>query len=153
MRCPYCTFENPDGFKYCGECGKRLLTEKDRSRAVALCHDLNESLAQHLRELERHPERERSKMASDFVNRTGMPGAQVMDRMRRLEKHLKAREYDSAASVKAPVKGLADYYQHLQRHAEQSEEDPSKRKETLKFVGHCASTAIELAGLIATVLG
>ena len=91
-------------------------------------------------------------MAQDFEDRTGMSAQQAKDKMQRLEKHLKDLEFDSARILNAPVRQLAEYFQHLHRHTESSEKDPVKRRETLKFVGHCTSTAIELAGLVATIL-
>jgi len=81
-----------------------------------------------------------------------MPAAQAARRMRRLEIHLREKRFDAAASIRAPVKGLADYYAHQKKNAKSRDKDPERRKEDLKFVGHCASTAIELAGLIATIL-
>lgn len=152
MRCTRCDFDNPAGFQYCGKCGKKMLTADEHSRAIALCHEVNESLTKHLKELERRPPSERSRMAQDFEDKTGMSAQQAKDKMQRLEKHLKDREFDSARSLNAPVRQLAEYFQHLHKHTESSEKDPVKRKETLRFVGHCASTAIELAGLVATIL-
>jgi len=153
MRCPKCGFRNPSGFEYCGKCGKRILTGEEHEHVVALCHEVNGSLAQHLGDLRLRPSSERSKTAIDFKNKTGMPAEQAAKRMQRLEKHLKEKKYDVAASVKAPVKGLADYYASQREKIRSNEKDPDKRKEELKFIGHCASTAIELAGLVATILG
>jgi len=153
MRCSSCGFRNPAGYQYCGKCGKRILTGKEHTHIIALCHEVNESLAQHLKDLEHRPSSERSRTAADFKKKTGMPAAQAAKRMRGLEKHLKDKNFDDAASIKAPVKGLAEYYAHQRKNVLSDSRDPEKRKEDLKFIGHCASTAIELAGLIATILG
>jgi hypothetical protein len=153
MLCPRCGFRNPTGYEYCGKCGKRILTDKEHIHVIALCHEVNESLSKHLGDLRSRPSSERSKTAIDFKRKTGMPAVEAARRMQRLEKHLKAMKYDDAASVKAPIKGLAEYYSSQQSKVRSSGKNPGKRKEDLKFIGHCASTAIELAGLVATILG
>ncbi len=153
MRCSRCGFLNPAGYPYCGKCGKMILTGKEHNHVITLCHEVNESLARHIKDLEHRPSAERSKTAADFKKRTGMPAAQAAERMQRLERHLKEKKFDAAASTEAPVKGLADYYSNQRKNVGSNEKDPEKRKEDLRFIGHCASTAIELAGLVATILG
>ncbi len=152
MRCPKCGFKSPKGFKFCGECGRRIPTGEEHSRVLVLCHEMNKSLERHLQEIQRLPSPQRAKASAEFKRHTGMPASTAVKNLRLLEKRLKERDYDAAGSIKAPVKGLAAYYEGRKDKVRSIEKDPAERKERLKFIGKCASTSIELAGLIAPFL-
>ena len=51
MKCPKCQAENPDGVKFCGECGSSVSTELTCPRCghenlggVKFCHECGQSL-------------------------------------------------------------------------------------------------------------
>jgi len=152
MRCERCGFDNPAGFRFCGRCGKKMVSDADQRRAVSLAREANRHLAKHLDDMKGCSPSERARLSRAFESKTGMPVKEAKARMQRLERHLRGVEFDRAASVKAPVKELAEYYDHLRARVHEKEKDPEKRKEALRFAGKCGSTAIELAGLAATIL-
>ncbi len=152
MKCDRCGFDNPPGFRFCGRCGRKMISDAKHKRVVALCKEANRQLAKHVSDMRAQTTAEKSKLSRAFEDKTGMSARDATDRMSKLEKHLKSGEFDRAASLKAPVKDLANYYDHLCARIRETETDPEKRKEALRFAGKCGSTAVELAGLVATLL-
>ena len=157
IRCPHCDFDNPDGMKYCGECGKRLvkrtsLSPKEHSRAVVICENLNCSLINHVRTWEARPLTERQRLEYDFQVETGMPPEMALDRMRVLESHLKGKEFAKIAALGAPVKELASYFDHLKAQVRVIEKDPKIKKEAEKRIAECASMALDLANIVTSLI-
>lgn len=151
--CPRCGFENPEGFKFCGKCGKSIPSEADHARAVALSHELEHALGMHVAGWSGRSGPERAAMRADFEKHTGMSPAEATVRMQKLEGHLRGRDFRKIGDLKAPVKELGVYFAHTRDRLVETEKDPKKRKEAEKELVHCASTAIDLAGLLSNMLG
>ncbi len=151
--CPRCGFKNPEGFKFCGKCGKSIPSEVDHVRAVALSHELERALGRHVAGWSSSSAPDRAAVRADFEKHAGMSPAEATVRMQKLEGHLRGKEFSRIAGLKAPVKELGAYFLHSRERLKLVEKDPKKRKEAEMELAHCTSTAIDLASLLTNFLG
>jgi NAD(P)-dependent dehydrogenase (short-subunit alcohol dehydrogenase family) len=124
------------------------LTQEQADRAAGLCRKIRTTLAEQADGWKKRPVFERNWAVKDFRKYAGMPVEQWIDTLDRLGACLAAPDFNSAASVDAPLDKLVAYFQHTQDMYRGYEKNPEKLKEYLPVIQGWQQDTLDLVSLL-----